>query len=159
MWREDIDMYLSAEEIAAMKGERRVHFVNPSAIRIDKSLGDVVGLRNLGIHVISIAPGERSTEFHAHHYEEEALYVLSGHGTAVLGETTQKIGPGDFMGFPTNGVAHETINDGTAPLVCLVVGQRLPQEVVDYPRKGKRLYRHGGERNLVDHANLEHIKR
>jgi uncharacterized cupin superfamily protein len=152
-------MYLSAQDIAAMEGERRVHFVNPSAVRSDKSLGDAVGLRNIGIHIISIAPGDRSTEFHAHHYEEEALYVLSGHGTAVLGETTQTIGPGDFIGFPTNGVAHETINDGTEPLVCLVVGQRLQQEVVDYPRKGKRLYRHGKERNVVDRANIEQIKR
>jgi uncharacterized cupin superfamily protein len=156
---EGITMYLSAERIAAMEGERRVHFVNPSAIRTNKSLGDAVGLNNLGIHMISIAPGDRSTEFHLHHYEEEAIYVVSGHGTAVMGEKKQKIGAGDFIGFPTNGVAHETINDGTEPLVCLVVGQRSQQEVVDYPRKGKRLYRNGGERNLVDHASIEHIKR
>jgi uncharacterized cupin superfamily protein len=152
-------MYLPAQKIAALEGERRVHFLNPAAIRTNKSLGDAVGLRNLGVHIMSIAPGDRSTEFHAHHYEEEAVYVLSGNGTAVLGETTQKIGPGDFIGFPTNGVAHETINDGTEPLVCLVVGQRLQQEVVDYPRKGKRLYRHGKERNVVDYANIDQIKR
>jgi uncharacterized cupin superfamily protein len=152
-------MYLSADKIAAMEGVRRVHFLNPSAIRINKSLGDEVGLKNLGVHLISIAPGDKSTEFHAHRYEEEAIYVLSGRGTAVMGEITQKIGPGDFIGFPTNGVAHETINDGTEPLICLVVGQRLQQDVTDYPRKGKRLYRNSGERNLVDHANVERINR
>jgi uncharacterized cupin superfamily protein len=148
-------MYLSAATIASMEGVRRVHFINSEAIRTNKSLGDAVGLKNLGIHLISIAPGDKSTEFHVHHYEEEAMYVLSGHGTAVIGETTQKIGPGDFIGFPINGVAHETINDRAEPLVCLVVGQRLQQEVTDYPRKGKRLYRSSGERNLVDHANIE----
>jgi len=42
------------------------------------------------------------------------------------------------------------INDGTQPLVCLVIGQRLMQDITDYPRKGKRLYRHSGERSLVD---------
>ena len=148
-------MYLSAEKIAAMEGVRRVHNLNPDAIRTDKSLGDEVGLKNMGIHLISIAPGDKSTEFHTHRYEEEAIYVLSGRGTAVVGEKTQKIGPGDFLGFPAGGAAHETINDGVEPLVCLVIGQRLAQDVVDYPRKGKRLFRNSGERNLVDHSNLE----
>ena len=40
------------------------------------------------------------------------------------------------------------------PLVCLVIGQRLPQDVVDYPRKGKRLYRNSGQRDMVDIAQI-----
>jgi uncharacterized cupin superfamily protein len=148
-------MYLSAEKIAALEGVRRVHNLNPSAIRTDKSLGDGAGLKNIGIHLISIAPGDKSTEFHSHKYEEEAIYVLSGHGTEVMGETTQKIGPGDFLGFPADGVAHETINDGTELLICLVIGQRLPQDVVDYPRAGKRLYRNSGQRDMVDYPNIQ----
>lgn len=148
-------MYLSAEKIASLEGVRRVHQLNPAAIRTDKSLGDEVGLKNIGIHLVSIAPGDTSAEFHTHRYEEEAIYVLSGRGTAVIGETRQKIAPGDFIGFPAGGAAHETINDGTEPLLCLVIGQRLPQDVVDYPRKGKRLYRNSGERNLVDYSNIE----
>ena len=148
-------MYFSAQTIAAMEGIRRVHTLNPAAIRIDKSLGDEVGLKNIGIHLISIAPGDKSTEFHSHKYEEEAIYVLSGHGMEVVGETNQKIGPGDFIGFPGGGAAHETINDGTEPLVCLVIGQRLAQDVVDYPRKGKRLYRNSGQRDMVDYPHIE----
>ncbi|HEV8721910.1 MAG TPA: cupin domain-containing protein [Candidatus Binatia bacterium] len=148
-------MYLSAEKIAAMEGVRRIHTLNPAAIRTNKSLGDEVGLKNIGLHLISIAPGDKSTEFHTHKYEEEAIYVLSGHGMEVIGDTTQKIGPGDFIGFPGGGEAHETVNDGTEPLVCLVIGQRLAQDVVDYPRKGKRLYRNSGQRDMIDHANIE----
>ena len=147
-------MYLSAEKIVAMEGVRRVHNLNPAAIRIDKSLGDEVGLKNLGIHLISIAPGDKSTEFHTHRYEEEAIYVLSGRGTEVIGDQTYKIGTGDFIGFTGAGAAHETINDGTESLVCLVIGQRLAQDVVDYPRKGKRLFRNSGKRNLVDHEHI-----
>ena len=148
-------MFLSAQSIAAMEGVRRVHNLNPAAIRTDKSLGDEVGLKNIGIHLISIAPGDKSTEFHMHRYEEEAIYVLSGRGTEVIGDTKQRVGPGDFIGFPAAGVAHETINDGTEPLVCLVIGQRLAQDVVDYPRKGKRLYRNSGQREVVDYAAIE----
>lgn len=148
-------MFLSAQAIAMREGVRRVHTLNSAAIRIDKSLGDEAGLKNLGIHLITIAPGDKSTEFHTHKYEEEAIYVLSGRGTEVIGDETYKIGPGDFIGFPAGGAAHETINDGAEPLVCLVIGQRLAQDVVDYPKKGKRLYRNSGQRDMVDYANIE----
>ena len=143
-------MILSAQAIAAMDAVKRVHFLNEGAIRSNKSIGDAAGLKNLGVHVITVQPGHRSTEYHFHHYEEECVYVLSGHGTAVEGETSHKIGPGDFLAYPIDKVAHEMINDGAAPLVCLVIGQRLAQDISDYPRKGKRLYRHSGERRLVD---------
>jgi len=148
-------MYLSADKIAAMEGEHRVHFVNPAAKRINKSLGDAAGLKNLGVHIMTVASGDRSSEYHCHRYEDEAIYVLSGHGTAVVGDDSYKIGPGDFLGFPGGGASHETINDSSEPLVCLVIGQRLAQDVVDYPRAGKRLYRNNGQRDMVDIANIQ----
>jgi uncharacterized cupin superfamily protein len=147
-------MYLSAEKIAAIEGERRVHFVNPAAVRIDKSLGDLAGLKNLGVHMMTVAPGERSAEYHCHKYEDEAIYVLSGRGTSVIGDESFAIGPGDFIGFSGGGLAHETINDGTEPLVCLVIGQRLAQDVVDYPRAGKRMFRNSGQRDMVDYPHI-----
>ena len=147
-------MYLAAAAIAAMPGERRVHFLNPQAIRTNKSLGDAVGMKHLGVHLITVAPGDRSTEFHVHHYEEECIYVLSGRATAVIGDESHGIGPGDFIGCPCNGVPHEMVNDGAEPLVCLVIGQRLTQDITDYPRRGKRLFRHSGKRDLVDHAQI-----
>jgi len=147
-------MYVSAEKISSMAGEQRVHFVNPAAKRWNKSLGDVAGLKNLGVHIMTVAPGDRSSEYHCHKYEDEAIYVLSGCGTAVIGDESHKIAPGDFIGFPGDGPAHETINDGTEPLVCLVIGQRLAQDVVDYPRAGKRLYRNSGQRDMVDYPHI-----
>ncbi len=148
-------MVLSAQAIAAMNAVQRVHFLNESAVRSNKSIGDAAGLKNLGVHLITVQPGHRSTEYHFHHYEEECIYVLSGHGTAVIGEQSHKVGPGDFMGHPIDHIAHEMINDGAEPLVCLVIGQRLTQDISDYPRKGKRLYRHSGERSLVDMAGIK----
>jgi len=143
-------MLLTATAIAAMPEEKRVHFVNPLAIRLNKSLGDAVGMKNLGVHLVTVLPGDYSTEFHAHRYEEECFYVLSGQGKATIGESTYRIGPGDFIGCPCNGVPHEMLNDGTEPLMYLVMGQRLVQEVTDYPRRGLRLFRHSGVRELVD---------
>jgi uncharacterized cupin superfamily protein len=148
-------MYLSAQAIAAMEAVKRVHFLNEGAIRSNKSIGDAAGLKNLGVHLITVEPGRRSTEYHYHHYEEECVYVLSGHGTAVLGDQSHKINPGDFLGHPIDKIPHEMINDGNEPLVCLVIGQRLTQDITDYPRKGKRLHRHSGERSLVDIGGIK----
>jgi uncharacterized cupin superfamily protein len=147
-------MYLSAQAIAAMTAEQRIHFVNPAAKRLNKSLGDAAGLKNLGVHMMTVAPGDRSSEYHCHKYEDEAIYVISGRGTAVIGEESYEIGPGDFLGFPGGGPAHETINDGAEPLICLVIGLRLAQDVVDYPRAGKRLYRNSGQREMIDIAHI-----
>ncbi len=50
-------------------------------------------------------------------------------------------------------------NDGDGDLVCLVAGQRLEQDVVDYPGCEKRLYRNSGEWNLVDYSAIEKVRR
>jgi uncharacterized cupin superfamily protein len=156
---EGAPMYLSAKAIADLEGQKKVHFLNEAAVRINQSLGDAVGLKNIGVHVITVMPGHYSTEHHAHRFEEECVYVLSGQGTAFIGQDTQLVGPGDFIGCPLNGVAHSMMATGPEPLVCLVMGQRLNQDVTDYPNQAKRLYRNNGEWNVVDHASIRHVQR
>lgn len=48
---------------------------------------------------------------------------------------------------------------GTDPLICLVMGQRLNQDVTDYPNQKKRLYRNSGEWDVVEHSNIQRVKR
>jgi oxalate decarboxylase/phosphoglucose isomerase-like protein (cupin superfamily) len=36
------------------------------------------------VHLVSIRPGDDTTEYHRHIYEEEWLYILSGKGEAVI---------------------------------------------------------------------------
>lgn len=150
---------LKADEIANMQGTRKVHFLNPNAVRIDKSLGDAVGLEHVGVHIIQVDPGRDTTEYHRHHYEEECVYVLSGCATLILDGESHRLEAGDFAGFPRNAAAHAIVNDGDETLVCLVMGQRLQQDVADYPKLGKRLYRNSGEWNLVDMDRIAYPKR
>lgn len=152
------DRYLmTAAEIDAMEGLAKVHFVNPGAKRINKSLGDETGLTGLGIHIIEVAPGDETTEYHVHHYEDEAVYILSGTGTATIGEEDHAIAPGDFIGYRAGGLAHTIVNTGDEILKILVVGQRLPHDVGDYPRKGQRIYRNAGlPYELVPHDAIAH---
>lgn len=140
---------VKAADIAAMSAERSVHTLNPNAIRLKKPVGDVTGLTQLGALIITLMPGHESSEYHRHHYEEECLYILSGHGEAQIDEQAYAIAAGDFLGFPRRGPAHVIANTGDEPLVFLVVGQRLEQDVCDYPRKGVRLYVAGEHESYV----------
>lgn len=142
---------IRAEEITAMEGLAKTHFLNPDAKRINKSLGDATGLTGLGVHLIEVEPGHETTEHHMHYHEDEALYILSGTATARIGDHEEPVGAGDFLGYRKGGLAHSLVNTGTQTLRCLVIGQRLPHDVGDYPNLGKRIYRQEGlPWNLVD---------
>ncbi|MEM6610579.1 MAG: cupin domain-containing protein [Pseudomonadota bacterium] len=148
---------ITAEDIAAMDGLRKTHFLNENAKRINKSLGDATGLTGLGIHVIEVEPGHVTTEFHNHYFEDEAVYVLAGTATAEIGDVEYNIKTGDFIGYRKGGLPHAIRNTGTETLRCLVIGQRLPQDVADYPRMGKRIYRNEGlPWDLADLDDLTH---
>lgn len=145
---------LSAAAIAALPSQTKVHKLNPNAVRSSKSLGDAVGLTHMGVHIVTVLPGHDNTEYHRHWYEEEFLYVLSGQGTADIDGQMHPVAAGYFMGFTKMSVAHSLTNTGTEPLVCMVGGQRLEQDVCDYPRQNKRLYINGTQEDMV---NLPHI--
>lgn len=146
---------LRADEIAAMEGLKKTHFLNPNAQRVNKSLGDATGLTGLGFHIIEVEPGHETTEHHVHHHEDECVYVLSGHATALIGEKEHAIGPGDFLGYRKGGLAHSIRNTGTEVFRCIVVGQRLDHDVGDYTRLKKRIFRNAGlPWNLVDHDQI-----
>ncbi len=48
---------LSNAEIAAYNGIQKTHFLNKNAQRVNKSLGDLIGLTGFGFHIIKIEPG------------------------------------------------------------------------------------------------------
>ena len=135
---------LKRADIEAMQGLDKTHFLNANAQRVNKSLGDMTGLTGLGIHIIEVQPGFETTEYHVHHFEDEAIYVLDGSATATIGDEDVQIGPGDFIGYRKGGLAHTIVNSGTELFRCLVIGQRLAHDVGDYPRKGQRIWRNEG---------------
>lgn len=153
----DAPYLLTAEDIAAMQGLAKTHFLNDNAKRINKSLGDATGLTGLGIHIIEVEPGCETTEFHMHYFEDEAVYILAGTAMATIGDAHHSVKAGDFIGYRKGGLAHTIRNTGDEVLRCLVIGQRLPQDVGDYPRKGKRIYRNAGMAwDLAELGDLEH---
>ena len=60
---------------------------------------------------------------------------------------------GDFIDYPAGGEAHGLCNTGTNILKCIIVGQRLDFDIVDYPEQARRLCRANGKKgDLVDMA-------
>ncbi|MGF6902393.1 cupin domain-containing protein [Paraburkholderia sp. GAS348] len=141
---------LKSADIDAMAPQRSVHSLNERAIRFKNSLGDITGITQFGFHLVTLMPGHESTEYHRHLYEEECIYILSGIGEATIDDEVYEVASGDFMGFAREGAAHTLTNTGDNPLVFIVAGQRLEQDVCDYPRKGKRLYVSGRNKVLID---------
>ncbi len=149
---------VTRDEIDALEGVAKTHFLNPEAKRCNKSLGDLTGLTGIGFHIIEVELGDLTTEHHRHHFEDECVYVLSGSGTAFIGDEDFEIHEGDFIGYRKGGLAHSIKNTGDELLRCIVVGQRLDHDVGDYPRLGKRLFRNKGQAlNLVDQDRIERI--
>ena len=154
---DDEKYILTAGEIDAMQGLPKAHFLNEDARRVNKSLGDLTGLTGIGFHIIEVQPGDETTEFHRHHYEDECVYVLQGEATVTIGETQTTVAEGGFIGYRAGGEAHTMKNSGLSVLKCIVVGQRLAHEVVDYPDKELRLYNNQGKPwDLVKTADLTH---
>ena len=148
---------LTAEDIAAMEGLAKTHFLNHNARRINNSLGDATGLSGLGIHLIEVEPGCDTTETHVHYCEDEAVYVLSGTAIAAIGDSTHEIKEGDFIGYRKGGAAHNIRATGSEVFRVLVIGQRLDHDVADYTDAKKRIFRNKGlPWDLADQDALTH---
>jgi len=148
---------LTAEEIARLEETQVVHQHNSNAIRQTRSLTDLLGLEDIGVHMVRIESGHDSTTFHTHHFDEEFLYIISGRGIARIGDNEQEVGPGDFMAFGKHSEPHCLNNPFEADLVYLMGGSRNEVDVCDYPDLNRRQYRLNGRREYVDMKDLKFV--
>ena len=98
-------------------------------------LGDAAGLSQFGVNLLTLPPGQWSSQRHWHTGEDEFVWVLQGEGVLVSDEGEQALRAGDCAGFAA-GVAnaHHIQNRSDRDLVLLEVGARRPAEdACDYP--------------------------
>jgi len=135
------------------------HPFNPASEMKLVPLGDLTGMTRIGAHLIRIPPGKESFIPHAHSTSEEFVFIVEGAGEMVLDGVGHPVGPGDFVGFPIDGVVHSLKSKGPGDLVYLTAGERLPVEVADMPTIGKttvfrqgrmELYGRDGTETLTD---------
>jgi uncharacterized cupin superfamily protein len=103
------------------------------------SMGALIGARKLGVSVVVVPPGKRAFPKHAHHVNEEMMFVLEGTGTYHCGSESGPIKAGDLIAAPPGDgtTAHQIENTSAAPLRYLTFSTKLEPEVVEYPDSGK----------------------
>jgi uncharacterized cupin superfamily protein len=103
-----------------------------------RRLGAQAGNAQIGATLTELPPGAVSFPFHYHCANEEAIYVVSGTGTARIGDARIAVRAGDWIAMPVGpDHAHQMINDGNVPLVYLCVSTLHKVEVVGYPDSRK----------------------
>ena len=115
------------------------HPMNPNSEVYHHPLSNRVGMQRAHLNLARVPPGKESFIYHAHAVQEEYVYILSGNGTAEIGDERFAVGPGDYMGFPIDGVGHHLINTGDEYLVYLMGGERGGVEVASFPRLNRQL--------------------
>ena len=131
------------------------HPLNPDSEIHIRTLGAATGLERVAVSIGRVPGGKESFVYHAHEFNEEFLYVLSGRGVLEIGEEEFEVGPGDFMGFPAPGPAHHMRNPFDEDLVYLMGGERRDFEIGLFPRHKKRLVAVRDSGAIVDDAALE----
>ena len=90
-----------------------------------RAVGYAAGLLRLGVHLMRVTPGTRTSYPHAEENEEEFVYVIKGELDVWLDGELHRVRGGDFIAFPAGtGISHTLINDGDRDALLLAGGER-----------------------------------
>jgi uncharacterized cupin superfamily protein len=110
------------------------------AAREKRALGDALGLTHYGVNLVRLPPGTASALRHWHTAEDEFVYILEGEVELVTEAGAQTLGPGMTAGFPAGRAdGHQLVNRSDRDVLYLEVGDRRPEDEVEYPGVDLRL--------------------
>ena len=89
-----------------------------------RAIGRAAGLLRIGIHLVRLLPGTRTSFPHAESAEEEFVYVIDGEVDAWIDGELYRMRAGDVAAFPAGtGICHTFINDGDRDALLLSGGE------------------------------------
>jgi uncharacterized cupin superfamily protein len=101
--------------------------------REKRVLGDLFGLSQFGVNLMTLAPGSWSSHRHWHEAEDEFIYVLEGEMVLVDDHGEHRMTAGMCAGFKAGASnAHHLVNKSDKPAVCLEIGTRAQNERAHY---------------------------
>lgn len=109
-------------------------FASQMAAREKRPLGDLFGLTRFGVNLTRLAPGAISAFRHSHTLQDEFVYILQGEPTLHTDAGRTRLSAGMCTGFKAgtdNG--HRLINETSADVWYLEVGDRTPGDAAFYP--------------------------
>lgn len=105
-------------------------FAVKSAERLRQRLGDMGGLKDFGVNLTRLPPGNWSAQRHWHSHEDEFVYVLQGEVLLIEDGGETMLRAGDCAAFPKgSGNGHHMINKSGAMAVYLEIGSRQPDDL------------------------------
>ena len=121
-------------DIAAIPKIKGTHypapFNDPCTERVRQRLGDAGGLKDFGVNLMRLPPGNWSSQRHWHSHEDEFVYVLEGELVLVEDDGETALRAGDCAAFPKgSGNGHHMINRSGRVAVYLEVGSRHPADL------------------------------
>jgi uncharacterized cupin superfamily protein len=96
-------------------------------------LGNLFGLDQFGVNIVTLEPGAWSSQRHWHKTEDEFVYVLEGEVVLADDAGDHMMTPGMCAGFKANsGNGHHLKNLSDRPAVYLEMGTRKSKDNVTY---------------------------
>jgi uncharacterized cupin superfamily protein len=126
---------------AASCPEMRHHYPNTDEnTGYQRSIGKTAGLLKIGVNLMRLPPGQRSSWPHAEEKEEEFVYVLEGEVDAWIDGELHAMRVGDLAAFPAGtGICHCFINNSERAALLLVGGEASrPDNRIYYPLHPQR---------------------
>jgi uncharacterized cupin superfamily protein len=88
-----------------------------------RAVGRAAGLLQLGIRLVRVPPGHRTSWPHAEEKEEEFAYVIEGEIDAWNDGELHRMRAGDLIAWPSGtGISHTMINNGSEDALLLAGG-------------------------------------
>ena len=122
-------------DIAAIPKIKGTHYLapfnDPCTERVRQRLGDAGGLKDFGVNLMRLPPGNWSSQRHWHSEEDEFVYVLEGELTLIEDDGETVLRAGDCAAFPKgSGNGHHMINKSDTTAIYLEAGSRSPTDLI-----------------------------
>ena len=120
--------------------------------RSSRRLGDLAGLTQFGVNIVTLEPGAVASLRHWHLREDEFAFVLEGELTLVEDDSEFPMHPGDCAAWKAgvpNG--HHFVNRSDRLGHFLVVGTKAPEEIATYSDVDMQIHTSGGRTRFTYH--------
>lgn len=118
-------------------------------------IGMALGLTRLGAMLHVVPAGKTAFPFHRHHGSDEMFFIVSGTGQYRTDEGIIDVKPGDCLGAPAGGIAHQIINNSGEELRYIGLSNNGTAELVEYPDSGNVLMSVGTNNTWYDGATFK----
>lgn len=127
-------------------------YASQMAGRSSIRLGDLAGLTQFGVNIVTLQPGAVASLRHWHLKEDEFAMVLEGVLILIEDQGETPMHPGDCAGWKAGTAnGHRFVNRGDAAARFLVVGSKIDGEIATYSDVDMKIHIDGGKARFTYH--------